>query len=241
MKLIATILLSQIWSLTPEPLPVLDWSLDSQPREEVIQSNLVSVDAPAAENRSIQPPKRIGSEKPLLQIWSQSTGCPPCNRLKADINAGRLFGFRLQWMAGNPPERRGFPTICFAGEYTTGWPVSDVERIAKIRQLKEAAGIESGPVQAVATVQEFRRVQPVRMQWNIEGDWSPSESQTRAHLESDHGINTAGMTHQQMLQAHDAAHNGRQYAVRQRPVQVQSCPGLGCPPQRRMRFGGLFR
>jgi hypothetical protein len=66
MKLLTAILLSQIWSLTPEPIPVLDWSLDSQAKEmEVIQSNLVSVDAPALER----------TEKPLLQIWTQTTGC----------------------------------------------------------------------------------------------------------------------------------------------------------------------
>lgn len=232
MELLTAILLSQIWSLTPEPLPVLDWSLDSQTREEVIQSNLVSVDAPSPER----------TEKPLLQIWSQSTGCAPCNRLKADIELGRFFGFSFQWMAGNPPERRGFPTMLLAGKYSTGWPVSDAERLAKIRQLKEAAGIESEPVQT-ATIKKsliVRRDQPVRMQWNIEGDWSPTESQTRAHLESDHGISTVGMSHQQMFATYDAAHNGRQYAIRARPVQVQSCPGGYCPPQR-FRFGGIFR
>ena len=147
MKLIAAILLSQIWSLTPEPLPVLDWSLDSSQQEMEVISSTVSVDAPAEK-----------AEKPLLQIWSQSTGCAPCNRLKADIQAGRLFGFRVQWMTGNPPERRGFPTICFAGEYTTGWPVSDAERLGRIRQLKEAAGIESESVQA--TVKQSLLVQP---------------------------------------------------------------------------------
>lgn len=228
MKLLTAILLSQIWSLTPEPLPVLDWSLDSESvREEVIQSKPVSVDAPAPEK----------TEKPLLQIWTQSTGCAPCSRLKSDIQAGRFFGFSLQYMSGNPPERRGFPTILSAGQYTTGWPVSDTERLARIRQLKESAGIQAEPVRAVAAVKPY---QPVRMQWNIEGDWSPSESQTRAHLESDHGISTAGMSHQQMLQAHDAAHNGRQYAIRSRPVQLQSCPGGVCP-QQRFRFGGIFR
>ena len=234
MKLLTAILLSQIWSLTPEPIPVLDWSLDSQAKEmEVIQSNLVSVDAPAPER----------TEKPLLQIWSQSTGCAPCIRLKSDIESGRFFGFSIQWMAGNPPERQGFPTILSSGKYTTGWPVSDADRLAKIRQLKEAAGIEAEPVQT-ATIQQsliVRPYQPIRMQWNIEGDWSPTESQTRAHLESDHGINTAGMTHQQMLAAHDAAHNGQQYAIRQRPVQISSCPGGKCPSPQRNRFGGLFR
>lgn len=230
MKLLAAILLSQIWSLTPEPMPVLDWSLDSSQQEmEVISSTVVS-DAPATPERT---------EKPLLQIWSQSTGCAPCNRLKADIDAGRFFGFSLQYMGGNPPERRGFPTILSGGEYTSGWPVKDQDRLAKIRQLKEAAGIQDEPVQT-AIAPAVKTYQPVRMQWNIEGDWSPTESQTRNHLESDHGINTAGMSHQQMLAAHDAVHNGRQYAIKSRPVQVSSCPGGTCPP-RRMRFGGLFR
>ena len=95
-----------------------------------------------------------------------------------------------------------------------------------------------------AAVQVKRVVQPKRvarvtMRWNIRGDWSPSEAQTRQHLQSEHGVSTAGMTHQQMLSLHDSLHDGRSSGT----IRMQSaggCPGGVCPPRRRASGVRLF-
>lgn len=86
---------------------------------------------------------------------------------------------------------------------------------------------------------------PLRMSWNIQGDWSPSESETREHLQNDHGVSTAGMTHQQMLSLHDSLHNGTKTvskAVSKPVVYAQSsCPGGVCPINQVRQSGGRSR
>jgi hypothetical protein len=83
-----------------------------------------------------------------------------------------------------------------------------------------------------------------RLRWNIEGDWNPDILETSAHLRTDHGIQTNGMTHQEMADIHADLHDGKQVATKARAVRVQGCPGGVCPTNtRRGRglFGGLFR
>jgi len=85
------------------------------------------------------------------------------------------------------------------------------------------------------------------LRWNIEGNWNPTILQTSAHLR-EHGINTNGMTHQQMADLHASIHDGKPVAMKSKPVQMinrgSNCPGGVCPTntrQRRGLFGGLFR
>jgi hypothetical protein len=83
-----------------------------------------------------------------------------------------------------------------------------------------------------------------RLRWNIEGDWNPDILETSAHLRTGHGVNTNGMTHQEMADIHADLHEGKQVATKARAVRVQGCPGGVCPTNtRRGRglFGGLFR
>jgi hypothetical protein len=82
---------------------------------------------------------------------------------------------------------------------------------------------------------------------DIEGNWNPTILQTSAHLR-EHGINTDGMTHQQMADIHADLHDGKPVAMKSKPVQMinrgSQCPGGQCPTntrQRRGLFGGLFR
>jgi hypothetical protein len=86
------------------------------------------------------------------------------------------------------------------------------------------------------------------LRWNIEGNWSPSILETSRHLGADHGINTNGMTHQQMADLHASIHDGKPVAMKSKPVQMinrgSNCPNGVCPTntrQRRGLFGGLFR
>ncbi len=47
------------------------------------------------------------------------------------------------------------------------------------------------------------------LKWNVEGNWNPTILETSAHLGQDHGINTDGMTHQEMADLHAAIHEGK--------------------------------
>jgi len=86
------------------------------------------------------------------------------------------------------------------------------------------------------------------LRWNVAGDWNPTILETSAHLRQDHGINTNGMTHQEMADLHASIHDGKPVAIKSKPVQMinrgSNCPGGVCPTstrQRRGLFGGLFR
>jgi nitrate reductase NapAB chaperone NapD len=87
------------------------------------------------------------------------------------------------------------------------------------------------------------------LRWNIENDWNPSILETSAHLRTDHGIETNGMTHQEMADIHASIHEGKQTPVSAVRVKnassVSHCPGGNCPTNRTQRrrglLGGLFR
>ena len=97
----------------------------------------------------------------------------------------------------------------------------------------------------VATPGDFSKVASdgTRMKWDVEGNWNPTILETSAHLR-EHGINTDGMTHQEMADIHASIHEGKSVAMKSKAVKVQGCPGGRCPTntrQRRGLFGGLFR
>jgi len=87
------------------------------------------------------------------------------------------------------------------------------------------------------------------LRWNVEGNWSPTILETSRHLGADHGIDTNGMTHQEMADIHASIHDGKQIPVSAVRVKnagaVSNCPGGMCPTNRTQRrrglFGGLFR
>ena len=81
-----------------------------------------------------------------------------------------------------------------------------------------------------------------RLRWSVEGNWSPSILETSRHLRTDHGIETNGMTHQEMADIHASIHDGNVTAKVKVVNRGTSCPNGRCPvPQRRGLFGGLFR
>ena len=99
----------------------------------------------------------------------------------------------------------------------------------------------SQSVKPVASAPAVRLSGPVKMSWNVEGNWSPTILETAKHLREDHGIIADGMTHQQMHDAHAAAHEGRPVAIKTQPVQLinrgTNCPNGQCPSPRRGLFG----
>ena len=80
-----------------------------------------------------------------------------------------------------------------------------------------------------------------RMKWDVEGNWNPTILETSAHLR-EHGIETNGMTHQEMADIHADLHEGNVTAKVKVVNRGTSCPNGRCPvPQRRGIFGRLFR
>ena len=121
------------------------------------------------------------------------------------------------------------------------------------KESDPASAAQSPPAKAndtqtplkVATPGDFSKVASdgTRLKWDVEGNWNPTILETSAHLR-EHGINTDGMTHQEMSDVHADLHDGKQVATKARAVRVQGCPGGVCPTNtRRGRglFGGLFR
>jgi|LakMenE18May11ns_1017448.scaffolds.fasta_scaffold9825665_1 hypothetical protein len=48
-----------------------------------------------------------------------------------------------------------------------------------------------------------------RLKWDVQGNWNPTILETSRHLGADHGINTNGMTHQEMADIHADLHDGK--------------------------------
>ena len=86
----------------------------------------------------------------------------------------------------------------------------------------------------VATPGDFSKVASdgTRLKWDVQGNWNPTILETSAHLR-EHGINTDGMTHQEMADVHADIHDGKQVAVKSETVRYvsrgTSCPNGQCP------------
>jgi hypothetical protein len=104
---------------------------------------------------------------------------------------------------------------------------------------KPAQANQSQPAIPVASAPAVRSSGPLKLSWNVEGNWNPSILETAKHLREDHGIIADGMSHQQMHDMHAAIHEGRQVATKSPPVQLinrgSSCPGGVCPTVRTRR------
>jgi hypothetical protein len=120
-------------------------------------------------------------------------------------------------------------------------PKAEEEVIKSAVEPQETAQANpSQPLKPVALSPAVRS-SAVKMSWNIEGNWSPTILETAKHLREDHGIIADGMSHQQMHDAHAAAHEGRPVAIKTQPVQLinrgTNCPNGQCPTPRRGLFG----
>jgi hypothetical protein len=111
---------------------------------------------------------------------------------------------------------------------------------ASATEPQELEGKESQPAILAASPPAVRSSSVV-MKWNVEGNWNPTILDTAKHLREDHGIIADGMSHQQMHDAHAAAHEGRPVAIKTQPVQLinrgSQCPNGQCPTPRRGLFG----
>ena len=110
------------------------------------------------------------------------------------------------------------------------------------KESDPASAAQSPPAKAndtqtplkVATPGDFSKVASdgTRLKWDVEGNWNPTILETSAHLR-EHGINTDGMTHQEMADVHADIHDGKQVAVKSETVRYvsrgTSCPNGQCP------------
>ena len=86
----------------------------------------------------------------------------------------------------------------------------------------------------VATPGDFSRIASdgTKLKWDVEGNWNPTILETSAHLR-EHGINTDGMTHQEMSDVHASIHDGKPVAAKSETVRYvsrgTSCPNGQCP------------
>jgi hypothetical protein len=86
----------------------------------------------------------------------------------------------------------------------------------------------------VATPGDFSRVASdgTRLRWDVQGNWNPTILETSAHLR-EHGIDTNGMTHQEMADIHASIHDGQPVAMKSETVRYvsrgTSCPNGQCP------------
>ena len=85
---------------------------------------------------------------------------------------------------------------------------------------------------------------PVKMSWDIDGNWNPTIIETGDHLRDEHGVNIDGMTHQQLHDLHASLHSGtataaKPVAVKSYPVQIVNqgtyCPNGQCPMPRQVK------
>ena len=110
------------------------------------------------------------------------------------------------------------------------------------KESDPASAAQSPPAKAndtqtplkVATPGDFSRIASdgTRLKWDVEGNWNPTILETSAHLR-EHGINTDGMTHQEMADLHASIHEGKSVAMKSETVRYVSrgtnCPNGQCP------------
>ena len=108
------------------------------------------------------------------------------------------------------------------------------ELIQSAQNPPAKANTQKAPLK-VATPGDFSKVAAdgTRLKWNVEGDWNPDILTTARHLREEHGIDTNGMTHQQMADLHASIHDGKPVAAKSETVRYVSrgtnCPNGQCP------------
>jgi hypothetical protein len=119
--------------------------------------------------------------------------------------------------------------------------VNAKEVIKSAEPQEVAKANQSQPSKPVASPPAVRSSGPLKLSWNIEGNWQPSILETAKHLREDHGVNVNDLNHQQLHDLHAALHEGRKVANKSQPVQMISrgsqCPDGRCPTVRRGLFG----
>jgi hypothetical protein len=160
--------------------------------------------------------------------------------LKSNTNALAAIKSQVESLSGSVLETRQAVGTMNASLVKT--EAVNAKEVIKSAEPQEAPRANlSHPIIPVAPSPAVRSFGPLKLSWNVEGNWQPSILETAKHLREDHGIIADGLTHQQMHDMHAAAHEGRKVANKSQPVQFinrgSQCPNGQCPQPRRGLFG----
>lgn len=193
-----------------------------QLRQEIRElQSLLSGDGLAALNLPQTP---TGAEKPVLDIYTQKSGCAPCEQMKKAIAAGCFAGCQLRYFYSGA-ER--YPTIkCTdtSGRQRTfvGWSSQVPEQIRQAVGLPAAAALASVesdpeplPDSPAAVSLQYRSQWPPM--WNVEGKWNASRDFYLSHLRNHpnhrgkfwQAYPLETWSREQLAALHDDDHNGR--------------------------------
>lgn len=203
-------------------------------KQDTQQDTLTSLDAKESLPLDLDAKETVQTAappRPTLFVAYASFHCPPCELLKADIEAGKFADFEVVEQLKPGTDSNGYPVIRWVkpdglSKWVNGYGPGTLQ------SLKDEILYGKLPVTTAA----YTGTQPgslVRMpgpSWHFDGDWTPSPREAARHLEEAHGISAAGLSVQEMKILHDNAHNaGRQTVsapVRRVRGQVRfgSCP-----------------
>ena len=201
---------------------------------------------PGAVDYATQRAAAIADGKPLV-VFADSYGCLPCAEMLREViepmkAAGEFEGvhFTCVNMAEQPEiaaalELTATPTFLVYYRQADGWRSRRVVGKAARGVVRAALRIPAAVVRTAAAVARPRDVSTYHARWTNHDGLSFEE-----HARVMHGINTAGMTRDEIARRRDADHDryggGHPMAMR-----AAGCPPGGCPPTRRGLFGGIFR
>ena len=120
--------------------------------------------------------------------------------------------------------------------------IDAIQVVSKAANSEEVIQSSESPAKANDTQNPLKVATPgtssrvasdgTRLKWDVQGNWNPTILQTSAHLR-EHGIDTDGMTHQEMADLHASIHDGKPVAMKSETVRYVSrgtnCPNGQCP------------
>lgn len=191
-----------------------------QLRQEIRE--LKSLLTPDALDTLNLPATAASADKPLLNIFTQRTGCLPCLQMHKDIDAGCFAGCQLRYFYSGA-ER--YPTIKFVdaqGKQRTfvGWSESvpaEIMRAVGLQPAAQYAAAEASDNEPEPAVQSLQYRAQWPPQWNVEGHWNASREYYLSHLRSHpnhrgkfwQAYPLESWSREQLAALHDDDHNGR--------------------------------
>lgn len=168
----------------------------------------------------------VATDRPTIWVFYAPFNRPPCDRLKADIEAGKFDEFDVQDGTDYTPSQ--YPAIRYRAEDGTFRAILGYDS-ATLSYLRQRLITKTYSDAVTTSAPVVRQPGP---RWNWNGDWTPSYEDAARHLSEAHGIDPSGMSMVEMQAAHDNAHNGYSarpmYSSAPRSYR-SSCPGGRCP------------
>jgi len=195
--------------------------------------------APGKNANDSQPVTMIVAEPGAVRLYvSFANNCPPCNRLKADVDAGKFSGFDVIYEA-DFDGLKSYPAIRFREPSSpTGWRVRygyDASQLQWLRDtLLPTTAFVSQPVITNAVVSHGDLVS-IHNQLHGGGNWT-WPGVLASHLRTTHGVDLNGVSANNRAGAVTSQRNAVRFVSRGSPrgwrtsySARNSCPAGGCP------------